>query len=91
VLLNYTSSADIAFSGGGAGDNSKVYGIILSPNNKVNLAPGTVVGEIIGGQNISIVSGSDVVNPPPPPVIPEPTAMLFGIALVGIVGASRRR
>lgn len=28
---------------------------------------------------------------PPPPVIPEPTTMLFGAALVGFMGASRRR
>jgi hypothetical protein len=77
VLFNYTGSQDIAFTGGGAGDNSQVYGIVLSPIQKVSLSPGTVFGEIIGGNNISIVSGSDVVG-----AVPEPATFMAGALLL---------
>jgi hypothetical protein len=49
-----------------------------------------VNGEIISGQNISIVSGSDVGSTPQTPV-PEPTTALFGAALLGVISFSRRR
>lgn len=69
------------------GDNSQVYGVILAPNAKVKLSPGTVFGEIISGRDISIVSGSDVVGPDNP--IPEPTTMLFGGAILGVIDFAR--
>ena len=86
VLFNYSGIHDIAFSGGGAGDNSQVYGVILSPIQKVSLSPGTVFGEIIGGNDISIVSGSDVVG-----AVPEPATFLAGVLLSLPFGASTLR
>jgi hypothetical protein len=86
VLFNYTGSAQIAFTGGGAGDNSQLYGIILSPNANVALSPGSVFGEIIGGMDIAIVSGSDVIG-----VVPEPTTFIAGALLLLPFGASTFR
>jgi hypothetical protein len=37
-----------------------VDGTLLAPYRKIALSPGLVNGEIISGQNISIVSGSSV-------------------------------
>lgn len=64
-----------------------MYGVILAPNAKVKLSPGTVFGEIISGRDISIVSGSDVVGRDNP--IPEPTTMLFGGAILGVIDFAR--
>ena len=74
----------------------KVYGNFLAPERNILSDHGIVEGRLIGGgsgQELSIHSGSEITQPPtgPPPVIPEPTTMLFGVALVGFMGASRRR
>jgi hypothetical protein len=57
------SGEDVAFSGGGGGTGccaAIVDGTLLAPYRKIALSPGLVNGEVISGQNISIVSGSSV-------------------------------
>jgi hypothetical protein len=89
VLFNYTGTAQIAFGGGGQGDNSILHGIILSPNAKVALAPGTVVGEIIGGMNIDIVSGSDVQAPT---TVPDAGSTLLFMSIgLGLLTAAKHK
>jgi hypothetical protein len=54
---------DVGATGGGGGANccKAVYdGTILAPYRKISLSPGLVNGEIISGQDISIVSGSGI-------------------------------
>ncbi len=78
VLFNMTGSggANVSFSGGG--NSSQLTGIVLSPNGKVQLSPGLVNGQIIAGDDISIVSGAQVINPIPLP----PAIWMFGAALL---------
>lgn len=64
VLYNVIGKGqDIQFNGGGGGEDccaAIVDGTLLAPDRKIALAPGLVNGEVISGEDISIVSGSSV-------------------------------
>ncbi len=70
VLYNIIGSGpQVAFTGGGGGSgccNASVDGTLLALKRDIALSPGLVNGELIGGQNISIASGSSVKCPPSP-------------------------
>jgi choice-of-anchor A domain-containing protein len=83
VLINYTGTADVRFSGGGNG--SQVFGTILAPNATVGLHPGLVVGSVIANA-ITMSSGADVV---PVPEI-APGSVIFGFLGLIVAFGSRR-
>src|SRR5205823_4988887 len=75
VLYNILGSGQqVAFTGGGGGSGcckSSVDGTLIALHRNIALSPGVVNGELIGGQNISIVSGASV-KCPPSPCVPRP-------------------
>ena len=75
VLYNIIGSGEqVAFTGGGRGTGcckSSVDGTLIALHRNIAFSPGLVNGELIGGQNISIVSGSSV-KCPPSPCVPNP-------------------
>jgi choice-of-anchor A domain-containing protein len=83
VLINYTGTADVQFSGGG--NSSQVFGTILAPNATVGLHPGLVVGSVIANA-ITMSSGADVV--PVPEV--APSSVIFGFLGLIVAVSSRR-
>jgi choice-of-anchor A domain-containing protein len=83
VLINYTGTADVRFSGGG--NTSQVYGTILAPNATVGLHPGLVVGSVIADA-ITMSSGANVV--PVPEV--APSSVIFGFLGLIVAVSSRR-
>jgi hypothetical protein len=70
VLYNIIGNGpQVSFSGGGGGMgccNASIDGTLLAPTRKIALSPGLVNGQVIGGQDISIVSGASVQCPPTP-------------------------
>jgi choice-of-anchor A domain-containing protein len=83
VLINYTGTKDVQFSGGG--NSSQVFGTILAPNATVGLHPGFVAGAIIANA-ITMSSGADVV--PVPEV--TPSSVIFGFLGLIVAVSSRR-
>jgi choice-of-anchor A domain-containing protein len=74
VLAGGLSANDLVFNvtgnnvqtSGGLINESVLTGIILAPNENVQLTPGSMTGEIISGQNINIASGANVSGAPAP-------------------------
>jgi hypothetical protein len=64
VLYNIIGTGgQVAFSGGGGGAGcckASVDGTLIALERKIALSPGLVNGQLIGGRDISIVSGSSV-------------------------------
>jgi len=88
VLINYTGTNVVQFSGGG--NSSQVYGTILAPLAEVGLHPGFVAGSVIADR-ITLSSGGQIGGMT---VVPEMNALfpLFGLAIaVGSTHLLRRR
>jgi choice-of-anchor A domain-containing protein len=83
VLINYTGTSDIRFSGGG--NSSRIDGTILAPHSGVSISPGVVVGSVIAN-SVTMSSGANVVPEPGSGVL-----LLFGGLLSAGIAARRRR
>jgi hypothetical protein len=93
---------DLNGLGGGVSISSGaiVYGSFLAPDRGFLVDNATVTGRVIGGggyqdshsNSLSIHSSSTINSPPPgAPGVPLPSAACAGIALMGVMGLSRRR
>jgi hypothetical protein len=95
VLFNVTGTGvQVALNGGEENrvPKAQIYGILLVPNSDINFAPGLDTPEIIGGRNISLVSGGRVIDHVQ--TAPEPTSIILfgiGVAFLGCYGLSMRR
>jgi hypothetical protein len=95
VLFNVTgSNVQVALNGGSENGMPKaqISGVLLVPNSDINFAPGLDTPEIIGGRNISLVSGSDVIDHVK--TAPEPASILllgFGASALAGYGLLVRR
>lgn len=93
-LTSTTSGDNFTSSGGSSGGlpNDFLSGIVLDVAGGVHLAPGLVFGEIIGGGNeIALVSGSQVNGPQNAPPLPEPASLALWsvLGLAGLVYRTR--
>jgi hypothetical protein len=88
VLFNVTgSNVQVALNGGSENGMPKaqINGVLLVPNSDINFAPGLDTPEIIGGRNISLVSGSDVIDHVK--TAPEPASiLLLGFGAASLAG-----
>jgi hypothetical protein len=109
VVINVTSTSsgdNVTTSGGSSPDpnnpgntlpNASIQGILLDVAGGIGMAPGAVYGEIIGGGNeIRLVSGSEVQGAQGAQVsgVPEPSTLvlaLTGVAGIGLAGLRRVR
>ncbi len=80
-----------ASASGGLNNESVIDGILMNLTGKIQFSPGAVNGEVIGGYDISFVSGASV-HVPPIPAVPEPgTFLLLGSGLAGLGGMAWRQ
>jgi PEP-CTERM motif len=86
VLFNVTGAGSaVQFSGGG--NQAQFNGILLAPLRDIQLSPGLVTGEIIGGGNIlTLTSGADAV-----PEASTTMLLLAGATLLGAIAFRRRK
>jgi hypothetical protein len=86
VLFNVTGTGSaVQFSGGG--NQAQLNGILLAPFRDIQLAPGLVTGEIIGGGNIlTLTSGADAV-----PEASTTMLLITGTVFFGAVVFCRRK
>ena len=83
ILYNFTGSGTITTH-----VNNMVHGTLLAPNYDFILH--SLNGRIIGGQNITLMSGAKVNGPSAP--VPEPTTLfLLGTGLAGVAAKLRKR
>jgi len=88
VLINYTGTNNVQFSGGG--NSSQIYGTVLAPFAEVGLHPGFIAGSVIADR-ITLSSGGEIGGMTQ---VPEMSALfpLVGLAVaVGSTHVLRRR
>ena len=82
VIFNITGSSAVQFSGG-LNNDSVWNGVIRAEGANVQVTPGEVNGEIIGGANINVASGGSVSCTPPLPDGGQ-TLFMLSAALSGL-------
>jgi choice-of-anchor A domain-containing protein len=86
VLFNITGTQGVQLAGG-LNNESVLDGIILAPDAQISVTPGSIVGELISGENINIASGGSVQGIAS---VPDGGSSLFllaiGIGCLGVCG-----
>ena len=73
----------------GLNNESVLDGIILAPDAQISETPGSIVGEIISGQNINIASGAKIQGPTTTVPDSGSTLALMGIGCLGLCMAGK--